>query len=141
MISLEKKGDFFSKIEKTENLKLRIMREVATVAVRHYKQGFITGGGATDAGKWAPRAENKDPERAILVKKGALKKSIKSSKISSKAVVLTSEIFGGKYDYAADHNYGLKNMPKREFLGKSKVLNIKIEKIAEKALKAWITGA
>ena len=140
MISLEKKGDFFSKIEKTEILKLRIAREVASVAVRHYKKGFITGGGATDAGKWAPRDPDKEPERAILVKKEALKNSIKPSKISSKEVVLTSEIFGGKYDYAAVHNYGLKNMPKREFLGPSKVLNIKIEKIIEKAFKAWITG-
>jgi phage gpG-like protein len=141
MISFDKKGDFFSKNEKTENLKLRIMREVASVAERHYKKGFITGGGATDAGKWEPRDGNKEPERAILVKKRVLKKSIKSSKISSKAVVLTSEIFGSKYDYAADHNYGLGNQKKREFLGPSKVLNIKIEKIAEKAIKAWITGA
>ena len=112
MISLEKKGDFFSKMEKTEILKLKIMREVASVAERHYKKGFITGGGATDAGKWAPRAGNRDPDRAILVKKGALKKSIKPSKISSQAVVLTSEIFGGKYDYAAVHNYGLKKYAK-----------------------------
>lgn len=140
MMRLEIKGEFFGKKENIEALKYKIMREVASVASSHYKKGFVEGGGRTDAGKWAKRAGDFELERAILVKTGTLKKSVKPSKISGKEVVLTSEIFGSEYDYAADHNYGLKNMPKREFLGPSKVLNIKINKIIEKAISKWITG-
>lgn len=65
-----------------------------------------------------------DRTRAILVKSGNLRRSIRYVVISSGRVRITADLA-----YAEAHNEGYKSIPKRQFIGKSETLNKKIDKI------------
>ena len=119
--------------KQTKEAKIKINKEIALISVKHFKDAFRNGGGQTDSGKWAPRKNNRDPERAILVKTGSLRNSIKIHKISEKEIVIRSNM-----PYSDRINFGTSYMPAREFLGKSSVLNKKIEVAIEKMLKSNI---
>jgi phage gpG-like protein len=119
--------------KQTKQAKINISKEIALITVRHFQSGFRNGGGQTDAGKWAKRKNNKDPERAILVKTGSLRNSVKIYKITSDQVVISSNL-----NYSDNINFGTNNMEAREFLGKSTALDRKIETVIEKILKSNI---
>ena len=131
MVSVTMVNNLSKLLEK--QTKINISKEIALIAVRHFKAGFRNGGGQTDAGKWAKRKNNKDPERAILVKTGSLRNSVKTYKITSDQVVISSNL-----DYSDNINFGTNNMEAREFLGKSTALDRKIETVIEKILKSNI---
>lgn len=134
MVSVTMVNNLSKLLEKqTKQAKIAISKEVALITVRHFKAGFRTGGGQTDAGKWAKRKNNIDPERAILVKTGSLRNSIKIYKVTSDQVIINSNL-----DYSNRINFGTNNMPAREYLGKSSVLTKKIETVIEKMLKSNI---
>lgn len=141
-VKFTKKGDFFEQKEPIQQVKFRILKEIAILGLSWYKKGFVEGGGRTDKGKWVPRANNFEPERAILVKTKNLSRSLKVDRITQNEAVLSSEMFGTAYDYAIDHNSGdpSKRLPQREFLGVSTPLNKNIEKVVEKMIKQWLTG-
>lgn len=95
------------------------------------QQGFTD----TTLEKWKPRKRTErsmSGSRAILVKSGNLRRSIKWRKYGKNAVINYSNL-----PYAKVHNDGLRagrgkgfKMPKRQFVGYSKVMNKKIvEKI------------
>lgn len=87
--------------------------------------------------KWKKR-KNKDSGRAILVKTGALRRSIRVLSRGRNFLVV-----GSTKKYAAVHNEGLRsgrprggsfNMPQRRFIGKSKTLDEKITKLIVKRI-------
>jgi len=133
--------------KQTKEFQVKIRKEIAKISVKHFKDGFRTGGGQTDAGKWAKRKnqeslaekkqlssqEKRELGRAILVKTGSLRNSIKIYKITSDQIIIRSNM-----PYSARINFGTNNMPAREFLGKSSVLAKKIEVAIEKMLKSNI---
>jgi len=116
--------------KQTKEAKIKIAKEIARISVRHFQAGFRSGGGKTDAGKWDKRKNDIDPKRAILVKTGSLRNSIKAYKISSNQIIINSNL-----PYSANINFGTSKMVAREFLGPSHVLDRKILNAVDKMLK------
>jgi len=91
--------------------------------------------------KWKPRKRTTyktksgkvvdDTTRAILVKTGDLRRSIIRNPANRAALTikLSTDLV-----YAARHNNGLKNMPKRQFMGDSYNLNEKVKAVIVKRL-------
>lgn len=106
---------------------------MGTEAVKFYtlnfrKQGFDD----ENIEKWQPRKgsfysgiarlrkrERKESGRAILVKSGALRRSLKYYRSGLSSVIITSNL-----PYANAHNEGIRGrLPKRQFVGDSAKLN------------------
>lgn len=99
--------------------------------IRNFSMDAFRKQGWTDSGfeRWKPRKyKKKDEGRAILVKRGKLKRSIKVRSANWTRVIVGS--YG--IPYASVHNYGSRKMPKRTFLDKSQRL--------ERELKGMIEG-
>jgi phage gpG-like protein len=116
--------------KQTKEVKLKIAKEIARISVRHFKAGFRSGGGQTDAGKWEKRKNDIDPKRAILVKTGSLRDSVKIYKINADQIIINSNL-----PYSGSMNYGYGDMPAREFMGPSHLLDRKILNVVDKMLK------
>jgi len=121
---------------------------IGKMAQNHFIEGFREGGHMTDDSKdgWKPRTtqdksdkRNPDKERAILVKTGHLMRSVKLREYKFDRIVIATQ----GIPYAARHNEGItdkkgREMPKREFLGKSAKLDQKIiELIIHKIDNVW----
>lgn len=136
------KGDLTLSIKGIEQeyqkLKKEIPLKLSNESVNHFLIGFQKGGGQTDAGMWAKRKGERKRDvklkvnRALLVLTGALRKSIMRRPGSNfeRTVIGTNGI-----PYASIHNFGGGKIPKREFIGKSKVLELKLRNIIFKELK------
>lgn len=145
------KGDLTLSIKGIEQeyqkMKKEIPLKLSNESVNHFLIGFQKGGGQTDAGMWAKRKGERKRDvklkanRALLVLTGALRKSIMRRPGSNfeRTVIGTNGI-----PYASIHNFGGRGlaygkneftMPKREFIGKSKVLELKLRNIIFKELK------
>jgi len=72
-----------------------------------------------------------DTTRAILVKTGDLRRSIIRNPANRAALTIK---ISTDLVYAARHNNGLKNMPKRQFMGDSYNLNEKVKQVIVKRL-------
>jgi phage gpG-like protein len=104
-------------------------RRLGTLAVNHFKQSFRDEG-FTDGSlkKWRKRKNNVDAGRAVLVKSGDLRRSIKIKRASFKSIIVgTTGI-----PYATIHNEGgstrFAKMPKRQFIGDSRILEKKLKR-------------
>ena len=87
--------------------------------------------------KWKPRkVADKRAGRAILVKTGDLRRSIIRNPANREAlsIKISTDLV-----YAARHNNGLKNMPKRQFMGDSYNLNEKVKAVIVKRLDKVFT--
>lgn len=131
-------ADFFVNLQSNlKRLNKDIAREVVKVeADRFHKENFAKRG-FTNKGfqKWASRANNIDPSRALLVGKGSghLKRKATHGKNKGKSIDYVLPIYGRV------HNEGLRagrgkgfKMPKRQFIGHSKVLE---KRIRDKAIR------
>jgi phage gpG-like protein len=87
----------------------------STVKKWESRKGMITGFGVTTKGKWG-----RNNSRAILVKKGTLKKNFFYSVEGSNRAIVVNPTPYGVY-----HNYGTKKLPQRKFMGKSRNLDEK----------------
>ena len=87
--------------------------------------------------KWKPRkVADKRAGRAILVKTGDLRRSIIRNPANRAALTIK---ISTDLVYAARHNNGLKNMPKRQFMGDSYNLNEKVKAVIVKRLDKVFT--
>lgn len=138
---IEKRGDFDFKglKRKLRRFKQTMPRVVASEARNHFLEGFRKGGGQTDNSRsgWQPRKPARTPReaqrsqgRAILVKSGNMRDDIKARTVSFRKVTINTI----HIPYAIFHNRGDKNLPQREFIGDSKVLERKIERIVDQQL-------
>jgi phage gpG-like protein len=124
---------------------LRKIRDQAGVlAVNHTKKAFRDQG-FTDSSiePWknrkAPKGKNankKSSKRAILVKSGLLKRSVRVTRSTGTDIAIGSDL-----PYAQVHNEGLRAgrgkgfiMPKRQFIGDSLLLENQIAIMAEKEI-------
>lgn len=91
------------KLQKMEAFKSTFPVEAGNIAVNHFVKSFRDQG-FTDTSRmqWKPRKGGKDPNRAILVKSGALRRSIKRGATSWNRTVIASV----GVDYAKIHNEG-----------------------------------
>lgn len=134
-------------IEAQKKFKLetkKILVVASNEAVNFFQDNFRRGGFLDRSVKrWKPRKGNVDPGRGVLIGKGGgakLWKSISRTSISSKKARIG--IKGDANKYASVHNFGLRSgrgkgfiMPKRKFMGESRVLNKKIIRLIEKRIK------
>ena len=117
-----------------------IMKQIGNIAINEAKENFRRQGFMDRSLKrWKPR-KKRDEGRAILVKSGALRRSIRRISVSNKRVTIGSK--GKPAVYAGVHNYGLKagrgkgfTMPKRQFLGPSHTTNKRIVNLIKKKIK------
>lgn len=132
----------FAEVDK---FKKNIPRIAGVESMKFFKQSFRRQGfHDVTLVKWQKRKDKKDQGRAILIKSGALRKSLRISRITKRGFSVSSEL-----PYSAVHNEGSKapkrrkgrsgrkgkkNMPKRQFMGKSRRLNRIIEKKLDRRL-------
>lgn len=124
----------FPRIDKDAPKAIKTLpRRLANMAKNHFLKGFRRGGRMTNASRsgWAKRKGKKDSSRAILVKTGQLRNDIDVRFVSSnRAIVGTQAV-----KYAPFLNEGTSNMPAREFIGESTLLNKKILEEIEKTIR------
>lgn len=117
-----------------------IMKLIGNIAINEAKDNFKRQGFMDRTVKsWKPR-KKPDPGRAILVKSGTLRRSIRRINVSNKRV--TIGVKGKAAVYGGVHNHGLRagrgkgfKMPKRQFLGESHTTNKKIVNLIKKKIK------
>lgn len=127
-----------AKVRAVEKLKKTLPTKVGNMAKNHFVKSFRDGG-FTDSGlqSWKPRRPNarRNKGRAILVNTGNLRRSVRLMTATFDKTLVSSDLI-----YAAVHNYGQRAgrgrgfiMPKRKFMGNSKVLerNMKDKIITE----------
>lgn len=143
--------------------KLKLAKILPNTALNHFLEGFEQGGYQTDASQsgWPKRKRMKEMkkrgervpgqvrsvtrDRALLVKTGTLRRSLKVTDSSPNLMRVASR----GVRYASIHNFGLLGkawgkwpfkMPKREFVGKSKELELKLNVIITRAFKKYLDG-
>ena len=138
--TIKKKGslDIGKRLEELKKLAKYGLPKIIGNEVVNFSKDTFRQGGFTDAAfnPWKPRKDQskKNQGRAILVKSGDLRRSIKKQ-VSVRKVTISSNL-----PYAAVHNYGLKagrngfTMPQRKFLGPSKTLSSKIKNTIKKEI-------
>jgi len=151
-LKITKKGSLNIKMPKPDK---ELMMIIGNESKNHFLKGFRHNGGQTNASKggWKPRKRpyhyekiggkwrrKSDIGKNILVQSGTLRRSITVKRVTSREAIIGTE--GVKY--AKIHNEGLMGsafgkypfkMPKREFIGRSTILENKIKRIIEKHLK------
>lgn len=114
--------------------KPKFMIILGRLAQSHFVAGFRTGGGMTDdsRGGWLPRKRGTKADRrtrkrrGILIQSNKLRDSINYRPQAMKVKIIAKAISPEGIDYAPVHNEGIGNMPKREFIGHSKMLEKKV---------------
>jgi len=130
--------NFKAKIREFKRVKKNLPKQVGNIAKNHFLQSFKDEG-FTDKSlsKWKKRSTKNRSDRRnsnrrnLLVNRGHLRRSIKVGKASFNRIEVGS--YGVKY--APYHNRGEGRQPKRQFVGKSHVMNQKIRKRVRKDVK------
>ena len=131
---MKRKGKYNFKFDSRKFRKLGL--EVKNEAHEWTQKAFERGGFSNKGFEaWKPRKrkDKRRPGRALLVDTSIMKNSTKGrlrKKQSGFAVVVSSP-----RRYAARHNYGLRGMPKRKFVGRSARLEKRILIMIKKALR------
>lgn len=123
--------NFEQKLQELKRLKSNLPLIVGNIAKRHFVKSFKDGG-FTDVNldPWAKRKRldksdrRTGTNRAILVKSGHLRGSIRVKVANFNKI----EIGAYGVPYARYHNQGVGKMPKRQFIGQSRLMTRKISK-------------
>jgi phage gpG-like protein len=130
---------FDQKIKEIQKLKRTLPAQVGNIAKNHFLKSFRDEG-FTDVGldPWKARKtrdksdrRNPNKKRALLVKTGQLKRSIRVGRATWNRIEVGS--YGTAY--ASRHNKGLAGMPKRQFIGESAQMNRKIRNKIRTSIK------
>lgn len=136
-------SEFAKRIDNLNRLYPRLPNLAATIAVQFSKDRFRQQAWVdnnTQPWKRRKNEKRKDKGRAILVKSGRLKRSIRKIRTTA-----TTAVVGTDVPYASVHNHGFRGvvsgtsklgnafsrkmtMPRRQFMGESIVLSRKIER-------------
>jgi phage gpG-like protein len=126
--------NFQAKIRELQKVHHTLPVRVGNQAKNHFLRGFRNGG-FTDATlePWQSRKRaDKNPKpRAILVKSGHLRGSIRVRVATFQKI----EIGAYGVPYAIFHNNGIGKQPKRQFIGESAVLNRNIRALINRTFK------
>jgi phage virion morphogenesis protein len=137
-----KAKELIRRLQRVESLKRSLPDGVGTLAKNFFKKNFRKQGFDNNGvEKWKPR-KRKDKGRAILVKTGNLRNSIRVKNATFNKITIATDV-----DYANVHNSGLRagrgkgfKMPKRQFMGESNNLNKEIKEFIERKVKQAILG-
>lgn len=141
---MAKKFDFNKKINDFKKLERTLPKRVGNVAKNFFLESFDREAFSDQSFgdmAWKKRKTSTKRDRStglkrgLLIQSGALKRSIKVKPGAS-----FNYIAVGSYGiiYAQRHNRGLKGMPKRQFIGKSRILNKRIKFIISQELKKML---
>jgi phage gpG-like protein len=111
----------------------KMVEAAGVLAVNHFTKSFRDGGFTDESLEtWKPRKRaERGKSRAILVKSGRLRRSIRSKRFGVLSVKIMTDV-----PYARVHNNGEGKMPKRQFIGYSGKLNRSIIAFIDKKIKA-----
>lgn len=130
--------NFERKIKEIQRLKKTLPRRVGNVAKNHYLKAFRDQGFTDDtldpwtARKTKNRSDRRNKRRrAILVDKGHLRRSIRVGRATWNRIEVGS--YGVKY--ARFHNRGEGKLPRRQFVGASRVMNAQIRRLIQGEIK------
>lgn len=131
--------NFDKKFKEFQKLKRDAPRLVGNIALNFFLKSFddesfsnqSAGSDPWQARKTKTKRDRTAGRRNLLVQSGALRGSLQVRRANWKRVEI------GSYGiiYASRHNQGLKGMPKRQFIGRSAILDRKIKAVLGKALK------
>lgn len=130
--------NFKKKIRDFKRVKSNLPIVIGNIAKNHYVKSFRDQG-FTDKtlNKWQKRSSRNRSDRrnkasrAILVDSGRLRRSIKVGRATFSYI----EIGAYGVSYARYHNKGTKKIPKRQFIGESKVVRDSIRKRIRRDIK------
>jgi len=135
---MAKQFNFKAKIKQFQKINRTLPKRVGNVALNHFLESWDNEGfsdGSINSDPWAKRdKEPKGKKRKILIGKGTgiLKGSMKLIPGATfKKIAVGS--YGIKY--ASRHNRGLDGMKKRQFIGKSRILDKKIKQMIRNEMK------
>ncbi len=116
-----------SKLTRIQRLLGRLPRDVGNEALLFFLNQFKKE--ETPEGKsWPQRKADgegvRSSRRALLVKSGRLRKSIRLTKVISNSVTIGTNVSFAKY-----HNEGTERMPQRKFIGKSSALSRRLQRM------------
>lgn len=115
------------KIARVQRIIKRLPREVGNEALLFFLNLFKQEE-SPEGQPWQQRKVDGDgarsSRRSLLVQSGRLRKSIRLTKVTSNSVTIGSNVPYGKY-----HNEGTKNIPQRQFIGKSTALNRRLQRM------------
>lgn len=143
-----KAKDFVNRLKAFSSLN----RTLPTIVGNHAKnffvksfknQGFEYNGikkwqarkGEIGVGGLARVKKKSDSSRAILVKTGNLRNSIRVESANMRRIKIVSDVDYGKY-----HNDGTNKLPKRQFIGESETLKRELTDIITKNVKKALLG-
>jgi phage gpG-like protein len=140
---MSKKIKFDTILRKIKSQRKAVACQIANKGVNHFKQSFRDGGFTDEAlERWQPRqgeirgglarlAKGQKGRRAILVKSGLLRRSIKKIKVTPNSIIVGTN----STTYASYHNQGIGHMPQRKFIGRSKMLSRSISSLISAYVK------
>lgn len=145
------KFEFDKVVAQLQQLKPKLPQELANIARNSFVMNFRTGSFFGKKWKEVERrivgtAPYKYPKKKklsrrvkpILVNTGKLRREVGDSikKVSWEEIALRVDVRGkSSYNYAAAHNDGTKNIPKREFMGNHPQLNNKIRAKIQQSIR------
>lgn len=100
----------------------RLPKEIGNIAVEFFNEQFKRQQ-SPEGNPWQQR-KTPDAGRNLLVKSGRLRKSIRIVRADQTSVRIGSNVLYGKY-----HNEGTNRLPQRQFIGKSKTLMRRIQRV------------
>ena len=127
-------------IKDFKKMKSAVPKRIGNMALNHFLESWdneafsdrSTGDNPWKKRKTMTKADIRTGKnRKLLIQSGALKRSMKVSSAGWSRIVI------GSYGiiYASRHNQGLAGMPKRQFIGRSRILDQKILKMINNEMK------
>lgn len=138
---MARRWDIEGKIKAFERFEKNIPRRVGNIALNHFLKSWddeAFSDSTEGSSPWAVRKTTNKADRTtgrrrqLLIDSGALKRSMKVSRPATFRRIAVGS-YGIKY--AQFHNQGTAKLPKRQFVGASKMLNRRIHLLIKNELK------
>ena len=132
---IKKKVDAFARFERT------IPRRVGNLALNHFLKSWddeAFSDATEGSNPWAKRKTSTKRDRTTGLKRGLLVQSgdlRRSMRVKRPATFQKIAVGSYGIKYATFHNKGTAKLPKRQFVGSSRVLNNKIHRLIKNELK------
>jgi phage gpG-like protein len=123
-------------IKDFKKMKSAVPKRIGNMALNHFLESWDNeafSDRSTGDNPWKKRKKEVKPSRGLLIGPGTghLRKSMKVRSATWDRIIV------GSYGiiYASRHNQGLAGMPKRQFIGRSRILDQKILKMINNEMK------
>jgi phage gpG-like protein len=122
-----------SKIERIKKLIPRLIRILGNEALLFFNEQFKKQ--QDPEGKQWQKRKDASNGRALLVKSGRLRKSIRIQRSTGNTIRIGTDVSYAKY-----HNSGTDRLPQRRFLGGSTLLNRRLQRMVQYRVRQAFNG-